>query len=173
MTNLRILRKSRKREPGDVFTYQLSDLRFGFGLLVRDDALFEGDDPVEGPTGMYLIYIYNAFADSSLTVPSLTKDNLLLPPLLTDRTPWTHGYFERIAHWPLTSEVCFNRHCFFDRTYSKPSYFDEYGRRLPKRFEPCGDFWIHSCFTIDQDICKALGLRVNDDDPRSLPGVRK
>ena len=172
MTNLRILRKSRKREPGDVFTYQLADLRFGFGLLVRADARFDPDDPcVDGTTGMYLIYIYDAFSDSMSRVPSLSKDKLLIPPLLTDRTPWTRGFFEKIAHWLLTPETRFDRHCFYSHAIKR--YFDESGRTLRKRFEPCGDRWIHSCFTIDQDICKALGLPVNDDDPRSLPGVRK
>ncbi len=168
MTNLRILRKSRKREPGDVFTYQLTDLRFGFGLLVRTDAR------MADWTGINLIYIYDAFSVSMKQVPPLSKNSLLLPPRLVNDSPWTRGFFEKIAHWPLTRVLCFQRHCFCDPTYvDGPRYIDEYDERIRKRFEPCGDYLLGNCFAVDRDICEALGLPVNDDGPTSLPGVRR
>jgi len=73
---------------------------YRFGRVVRTDAKLL---PIRD---CILIYIYSVGASSKLPVPLLSKDALLVPPILTSRAPWLMGYFETLENEPLAAEMC-------------------------------------------------------------------
>ncbi|WP_426004559.1 Imm26 family immunity protein [Paenarthrobacter sp. NyZ202] len=93
-TNMRVLNPSRiKNRAGSVFTLQMPDGLFSFGRLVSTDV-----NAGMGP-GAQLIYVFS-YRSQSKELPlrtELRSKKLLLPPLMTNRLPWTRGYFETIA----------------------------------------------------------------------------
>jgi hypothetical protein len=108
-TNLRVLQPSRKKlRAGDVFAMQMPDDLYLFGRVI-------GTDAVIGPmTGIILIYIFRT--RSEVKAPprreDLRPDNLLVPPILINRLPWSRGYFETIDHRPLEQEDLLKQNCF-------------------------------------------------------------
>lgn len=150
--NLRILRPSRKLpRPGDVFALSPMEHLFLFGRVIATDAVV---GPIEG---CILIYVYRdrshsaGKSDRSLLRP----DRLLLPPILTNRLPWSRGYFETVAHYDLTETEVLPIHCF--RNWNG-EYYDECGNELQGPVEPVGDRGLHSFRTIDDLVSRALGL---------------
>lgn len=74
-------------KEGDVFYFQLSDGRFGYGMV----ALGKID---VGPfKNAIVIYIYDNFILSLDESIVLNKESLLLPPIITDASCWRNGYF--------------------------------------------------------------------------------
>jgi hypothetical protein len=131
---------------------QLPDYRFLFGRVIRTDARI-------GPmTGVILIYIYSPRFDSK-TPPDrsgLSREELLVSPIMTNRLPWSRGYFETVAHWPLEKGDVLPQHCFLS---SDPAgYYDELSNPLPGPTEPVGDWGLHSFRTIDDAISNAVGI---------------
>jgi hypothetical protein len=158
-TNLRVLRPSRKKvRAGDVFAMQMPDDLYLFGRLISTDAVI-------GPmTGCILIYVFRT--RSEVKAPprreDLRPDNLLVPPILINRLPWSRGYFETIDHRPLEDDEVLTQHCFWDVAL-RGQYFDEKGHELPGPVEPVGRYGLNSYRTADDKISKALGFeRVPD-----------
>ncbi len=153
-TNLRILRPSRKAlQPGDVFAVQLPDLTYRFGRVIRTDATWTLANDAEPAV---LIYLYKTESNEA-GLPSrdeLRPDRLLVPPMLTNRLPWSRGYFQAIGHRPLNEQDVLPRHCFLSG--ARGTYFDDYGQPLPGPIEPVGDYGLHSFRTIDNAISDAL-----------------
>jgi Immunity protein 26 len=147
--NLRVLRPSRTAPtPGDVFAILPADGRFLFGRVIADDA-----DVGFGNQGI-LVYIYAARADAkSIVLDALDASRLLVGPIVTNRQPWTRGYFERIDHAELTPGDRL-RHCFRD---ASGRCVDEYGRPVAPDAH-CGDRGLHSYRSIDDEIHRALGI---------------
>jgi hypothetical protein len=156
-TNLRILRPSRKApKSGDVFCLQLPDSSFRFGRVIRTDAQWTRAVSA-GPA--FLIYVYRAASDSP-SMPArelLRPDQLLIPPVMTNKLPWTRGYFDTIGNIPLDDRDVLPQHCFSDAA-ATGRYFDETGNTLPGPVEPVGDYGLHSFRTIDDEISDALGI---------------
>ena len=153
-TNLRVLKPSRKApRAGDVFAMQLPDGRFMFGRVVSTEAMAGPSMP-----GAILIYIYRACFDSMEPDRSeFLPDRLLVPPMMTNRLPWSKGYFETVAHWPLDEPGdVLAQHCFLSA--SRGRYFDEAGNELRGPVEPVGDYGLHSFRTIDDAVSDALGI---------------
>lgn len=153
-TNLQVLKPSRKApRAGDVFVMQLPDDRYIFGRVVSTEAM-------AGPSmsGAILIYVYGRRFDSKVVPerPELSRDQLLVSPMMTNRLPWSKGYFETVAHWPLESGDVLPRHCFLSAARGR--YFDEKGNELPGSIEPVGDYGVHSYRTIDDAVSAALGF---------------
>lgn len=125
-TNLRVLRPSRKRpQPGDVFAIQPLDDTYLFGRVISVEAkwtLAEGADPA------VLVYIYRKRSTSKQEAgpAALRPDQLLVSPIMTNRLPWSRGYFENVAHVPLESDDVLSQHCFLSA--SRGRYFDDHGR---------------------------------------------
>jgi hypothetical protein len=158
-TNLRILKASRKKlQAGDVFIMQLADGRYLFGRVVfvdipRDRAPMPGSN---------LIYIYGRPSSSAdPDYESLTPENLLLPPIFTNRLAWSKGYFQTIANRPLMPGDILKQHCFRRWT---GDYLDELGRILATPTEPCGDWGLSSYRMIDDHISDAIGIERSLDD---------
>ena len=151
-TNLWKLRPSRKPPvPGDVFTMGLPDDRFLFGRVISDDAISG-----MGVPGAILIYVYRVQTHDKMLPDQkeLSPSRLLVPPMMTNRLPWSRGYFETVANVPLHEEDVLPTHCFLSAIWG--TYHDEKGNQLPGPVEPVGDYELHSFATIDEEISDAL-----------------
>jgi hypothetical protein len=154
--NLEVLKKTRRAPVvGDVFVMRPPDGLFLFGRVIDTDA-----DPL-GVGGALLLYIYRVRAAAPVPLPKLCIDDLLLPPIMTNRQPWTKGYFEHVANVPITTADRLVQHCFKD---TRGWYFDERGRRLSAPIAPVGEWGLHSYRTIDDEISKALGIPLAPDE---------
>lgn len=151
-TNLKILQPSRRRlRPGDLFVLQPDD-RFCYGRVIRTDA-FAGPSMSDAN----LIYLYRPRAETS-TAPersALSPHDLLVPPAMINRLPWSRGYFQTIAHWPLEEDEVLEQHCFRD---GRGRHLDEFRTVLPGPVEPVGTYGLHSFRSIDDLVSRALGL---------------
>jgi len=155
-TNLEVLRPSRKApSAGDTFAYKLPDSLFRFGRVVRNDATWT---LAEGAGPAVLIYLYRVVT-SELVMPNreeLRPGRLLVPPMMTNRLPWSRGYFVTLANLPLDESDVLPQHCFL--SHFRGTYFDADGQALPGPSEPVGDFALHSFRTIDDAISDALHI---------------
>jgi len=109
-----------------------------------------------------LVYIYRARSRQKLEVPVLLRDQLLVPPMMTNAQPWTKGYFEHLYNQPLKSGDRWPQHCFRDNLRS--IYRDENGNRLERATGPVGQWGLHSFRTIDDEISTALGIPLAPDE---------
>lgn len=155
-TNLRVLKASRRTpREGDVFVMQPDDDFFLFGRVIDTDAVWALGD---GVNGAILIYVFGT-RSARKEVPDLAElrpANLLISPVMTNRLPWSRGYFETLAHVPLDHADLLGQHCFFDAARGR--YFDNKGNELPGPVEPVGDFGLHSFRSIDGEVSGALGI---------------
>ena len=148
--NMSVLGKSRRPpEVGDVFAMLQSDGRFLFGRVIDTNA-----NPL-GVGGAILIYVYRVRSVGQVPVPRLRRDELLLPPIMTNRQAWTRGYFKCVESRPLEPTDRLDRHSFRD---SNGRYFDERGNRLSGAIEPVGIWGLQSYHGIDDAISRALGI---------------
>src|SRR5262245_18287750 len=154
-TNLRILKPSRSRpHTGDVFVLRPRSLPYLFGRIIRIDARI-------GSIVGILACIYKVVSPRRVPVPPLRRDELLIPPLIINRLPWSQGYFETVERLVLTPWDVLPVHCFQD--FFTKNYFDEYGLILSAAVPPVGSYGLNSFRTIDDDISDALGIpRVPD-----------
>jgi len=150
-TNLRVLHPSReKRICGDFFAYEMPDGVRRFGrLIARAVGLAFEPHPVQ-----HLVYFFAGDQSGVFDVSRLRRDRLLIPPLVVNQKPWTLGFFKRVARIPLAQDDILPVHCFYSAWRNK--YFDETGRELPRRIEPCGEFGLHSYLTVDDALSAAL-----------------
>jgi len=75
---------------------------------------------------------------------------------MTNRLPWSKGYFEFVENRSLGPTDVLPQHCFKDDV--RWGYRDERGDRLERPVEPGGEWGLHSYRTIDDEISKALGI---------------
>lgn len=166
--NMLVLRKSRKKpSPGDIFTYLMPDQLYRFGRVIRTDA------QVGGFGDCLLIYLYSAESENATSIPTLRKEELLFPPLATDRHVWVWGYFQTVEQRCLVDDDVWPVHCFYDDTRTFELYKDEYGKRLPRRSEPCGDTGLCGAGFIDARVSMALGFLCSPSHPRSFVGKER
>jgi len=154
-TNLRQLKRSRaKLASGDVFAMRLPDGRYIYGRVIQPD-LPRGKAPM--PTSN-LIYIYDPTTTKKTPVPmdSLRPERLLIPPQFVNRSPWTKGYFENVAHEPLEESDLLRQHCFWDAV--RKTYRNDVGESIPHRIEHCGDWGLGSYRLIDDLVSDAIGI---------------
>jgi len=153
--NLQVLKKKRHTpKPGDVFAMRLPNMKYLFGRVVNANA-----NPL-GVGGAILIYVYQMMLETMEPPSDLSADRLLLPPMMTNRLPWSRGYFAHLENRPLVDSDLLDQHCFKS---SSGKYFDEYRNPLPGPTEPVGEFGLHSYRTIDDAISKALGFPLAPD----------
>jgi hypothetical protein len=138
---------------GDVFVMAPPDGRFLYGRVIATNA-----KPLAGFDAI-LVYIYSTRTTDRQPVPELLRGRLLVPPMMTNKRPWTMGYFEFVEHRPLSPLDRLPQHCFKDRKW----YLDEFGNRLPRPVEPVGEFGLHSFRTIDDEISGALGIPLSPE----------
>lgn len=132
----------------------LPDERFLFGRVIAVDA-----NPL-GIGGGILIYIYKERSQSKAPIPKMTVSSLLVPPIITNKQPWSKGFFETIGNVPIAEKDRLDVHCFRD---SRGWYFNEQGARLPAKSEPVGEWGLHSFRTIDDAVSIALGIPLSPE----------
>ena len=152
-TNLKKGERSRKTpQPGDVFAMEFPGNRWLFGRVIANDAI----SGMGGPS--ILIYVYD-IESTEKALPDrreLRPDRLLVSPMMTNRLPWSRGYFQRVANVPLDDEDVLDQHCFLRGFFG--TYHDERGNQLPGPVEPVGEYGLHSFASIDDEISDALGI---------------
>jgi hypothetical protein len=155
--NLRVLRKSRKLpRVGDVFVALPPDGLYVIGRVISTTALAGPDMPA------ILIYIYKLRSDAKAPPEpkELRPNHLLVAPIMTNRRPWSEGYFETLVNWPLATTDILHQHCFRSST---GHFYDDMARDLDRPTEPCGKWGMHSFRTIDDEISDALGIPRSPD----------
>lgn len=110
---------------------------------------------------LVLIYLYSKGSPDSNKIPVLRRDALLVPPLLTNRLPWSRGYFLTLKNVPLTRWDVLPCHVF-ERSVP-PYYVDEDGNPVSEWAEPVGRYAIQSFRTIDDMVSRALGIPLAPD----------
>ncbi len=145
---LAVLQKS-KRAPlvGDVFAFRAADQAYRFGRVISTTA-------VAGPThGCVLVYLYGAKSRDKTRVPKLERDALLLPPMMTTRAPWTHGYFEHVKTATVRTRDVLPQHAFRD---ARGTLVDDEGRPLEAASAPVGELRLWDVEAIDAAIAGAI-----------------
>lgn len=160
--NLAVLKKTRRAlEVGDIFAMRPPDGQFLFGRVIDVDANLLGFGGRGGVEGAFaLIYIYAVRAAAKMPVPELVREQMLIPPMITNRKPWTRGYFEHLENRPIGPIDRLPQHCFVN---SFGKNVDEMGRPVSVPVNPIGRFGIESFRTIDDAISKALGIPLAPD----------
>jgi hypothetical protein len=132
---------------------RLPDGRYLFGQVVLADL---PADKAPMPRSN-LIYIYRATSDTpDPDLSQLRPDNLLLPPIFTNRLAWSKGYFNTVAHRELSDGDLLPQHCFWRATTRR--HVDVTGQPTDRRTEPCGDWGLAGYLLIDREISDALGI---------------
>lgn len=151
--NLGVLKRTRRApQAGDIFVMQPPDGRFLYGRVISTSAAI-------GPMkDCILIYIYRPRSSEKMVVPELNSDDLLVPPMLTNKLAWSKGFFELIDNRPLTPEDRLPQHCFARSWTTPPQYFDDIGNQRSEPVQPVGEYGLQSYRTIDDRIPTALGL---------------
>ena len=147
-----------RREPriGDVFAVRGRQL---LGRVVATDAAV-------GPThGCVLVYVYRD--------ATLSRDALLVPPMLTTKAPFYRGLFEHRGSRPLMPPDYFEAHAFRD---AKGALFDEQERPLDAAPAgvPVGEHKLLDVDSVNDRLAAAPGgydFPVLKD--ASLDGVRE
>lgn len=147
--NLEAFDPSSPPREGDVFAYRLKGHPFMYGRVIRVGIHQESFPAV-------LVYIYKTQSNDIATPTELSKNNLLLPPMLIDPACWAKGYIRTIDNKPITENDKFKQHCFRDVLFDK--YVDEYGKEISKRLEPCGIYGVAPYTGFDNKISRALGI---------------
>jgi hypothetical protein len=137
-------------KAGDFFVYQIEAGRYGWGRVLRLDAR------VCQIPKLVLAYFYDTFTETQAPVPLLSKERLLIPPVLTNKLGWRDGYYRTVANAPVRLGEVYDRHCF--RNASLRQYFDENGIEILNPFGPLGTCGVHSYASIQRDLCRKLGI---------------
>ena len=156
MTNMKILSKTKHRpELGDIFAFQILDGKYHWGRVVSLTATVGGFDDC------ILVYIYKMHTEDCDVPPSLSVEDLLLPPIATNELAWKKGYFKQITNCILDESDLLKIHCF--KSVLRGICFDDKGNRLDRPYEPCGINGLDSYRTIDDQVSEALGIPLAPD----------
>lgn len=129
-------------EDGDIGAVLIEGVGWLHVRLVSKRAEFSPLRPV-GKDVCALIYVFNGVVADPFLRREFPVADLLGAPLLTGYW-WEDGFWLPVASRPFKAGERLAVHCILDRTMYKPQYFDEYGRILPDRVEPCSDSGVHS-----------------------------
>jgi hypothetical protein len=152
---MHVLRRSRRTPMvGDVFVLQPAARTYLFGRVIVTGA------NAGGFPNSNLIYIYRHRACVKAPVPVLHLTELLTPPMMTNRLPWSRGYFELVERRTLLPGDRYAKHTFSDE---RGRLFDETGRRLRRASGPVGDWGLQSYRTIDDVVSEALGIPLAEE----------
>lgn len=155
IVNLAVLMKSRRPvRAGDIFVMRPPDGQYLYGRVIDTNA-----NPL-GVGGATLIYVYRVRSSVMTPVPELLRGQLLIPPKMTNRLPWSRGYFQHLENRPLSAMDRLSQHCFKD---TLGGYRDQAGNAVPGPVEPVGLFALSSYRTIDDAISEALGIPLAPD----------
>lgn len=112
-------RQKKWPKQGDFFYFQLNDGRLGYGMVSL------GKIDVGPFKNAIVIYIYDYFTSSLQEDAVLAKDNLLLPPIITDNSCWKNGYFVTFKTIETSKVDILPQHYFKNPVRNK--IYDEHG----------------------------------------------
>lgn len=148
-TNMRKFSGSYSRpKVGDIFRIDFPE-QHCFGRVISLDA-----EVGEVMPGAILLYFYQPGRDFS-EPGALATSNLLIPPVMTNRRPWSMHYFKTVDNRPFGPGEILPRHCFRS-PFGK--FYDEKSHQIFDPVEPIGDWGLHSFLTIDGQLSDALGI---------------
>lgn len=126
-------RQKKWPKQGDFFYFQLNDGRLGYGMVSL------GKIDVGPFKNAIVIYIYNYFTSSLQEDAVLAKDNLLLPPIITDNSCWKNGYFVTFKTIDACEVDAFPEHYFKNPVRNK--IYDQHGVTIdsPTENVPIGE----------------------------------
>lgn len=158
-TNLVVLKKSRiEPKEGDVFCFRPRGRGYFLGRVISIEAT------IKSMTHCVLIYLFAKEYIEKVIPDQLLVGDLLVPPCLTNRLPWSKGYFETIGNRKFVPGEKLPVHCFLDVFFKEEArYFDEFGNIHSDRFDPCGIYGLGSYRTIDDAVSNALGMELVRD----------
>jgi hypothetical protein len=138
-------------KPGDGFSVRLSDETCLAGCVVKDNA-------VVGPfRNVLLVYVFKPNFHPVVDAFGLVLDKvLLLPPLLTNLSPWQDGVFQVVDQRMLDGVKIPHRHVFMNRLNKR--YFDEFGEPVEQGASCVGDFSLK----LGPGIKKEIEMVIND-----------
>ena len=159
-TNLRKLCSGRGNRPstGDVFAFTPFEDEFLVGRVLIAHAP-QGQAPMPGAN---LIFLYKRqFSIRPTNLDAFALADLLVPPIWTNDQAWTRGYFQTLQiagdRWAKHApKACFYRAPL--RPDADGWHVDQYGNRVERRWEPCGDWGLVSYRWIDDRVSDALGI---------------
>ena len=106
LTNLRILESRKQPKAGDIFVVSPSMRGYFFGRLVATDA------EIGSMPNCHLLYLFATESETKHFPSRLLIGDLLVPPLMTNRLPWSRGYFETVGHREFLAGERLPVHCF-------------------------------------------------------------
>jgi hypothetical protein len=158
ITDLQLLTPSRKTpKAGDIFVFRPITRGYFFGRVVAMDAM------ITSMKDCTLLYLFGLESETKQPPARLLVDDLLVPPLMTNRLPWSRGYFETVAHRAFAPGERLPMHCFREPGRTPVRYWDEYNHQLLGKVEPCGIHALKSYRTIDDAVSEALDIPLVPD----------
>lgn len=153
---LRKFRSASRPVAGDFVGLQVIDGRWVCGRIIATDAW----------TSVYadvwqeciLLYLYSAvFAEQPKMSQVEGLRDLLVPPMILAREPWSRKFVKRIGNRKVKPADRLPRHCF-QWCSNPPTYFNEYGHQWRQRFEPCGQLCVTLLGGLEYEIANAVGV---------------
>lgn len=144
-------------KAGDVFFIRIPGKGLVVGLVVKTDACSEVIHSEEQRKKAFRAVLLHVFQDvhaaenRDLMLRSVARENLLIPPLMTNRLGWKHGIFKNFARIENVCEQMLEVYCF--RSGSR--FYDENGLRSVHSI-PCGSLGLHSYLSVEDEILQAL-----------------
>lgn len=153
-TKLQYLKRSTNTpRAGDVFAMLPPDGKYLFGRVIESNV---PRDRAPTPNSNFM-YIYSERSGSEEpNMDRLTPENLLLPPLFTNKMGWTKGVFKTIRQSNVTPDDLLDQHCFWDAM--RQYYIDLDQKRLSEPTSLCGSRGLKSFRMIDDHVSDALGI---------------
>lgn len=136
----------KKIKPGDSFGIAV-DSKWLCGRVVSVDAI-----ALEFHK-LIMVYVFKRFYEKIEVVNIKTPNNLLVPPLLTTRSPWSRGLFQAGASAAIKEGDVLSRHCFYHDMYDE--YYNEDGDLVDKTI-PCGELGIYGDIAIEELVHDAI-----------------
>jgi|GEM_PF-2478929 len=109
-------------KEGDIFYFRLSDGKFGYGMVAL------GTIDVGPFKNAIVIYIYKHFLESIDAELVLDKNELLLPPIITDGSCWKKGFFTTYKKYnPENMDIY---PCHFFKNPIRNEIYDQHGNMV-------------------------------------------
>jgi hypothetical protein len=125
-----------------------------YAFVAKDNVYLD-----EGFGPFRIVYIYDKRSDDRESVPpGLHRDELLIPIVVCNSTPWTTGKFEYLKKVENDHNMFYNEHSFYCDFFKPIRFFDESGKMIPRPIEPCLPRGMASGQSIDFEIGQKLGL---------------
>lgn len=122
--------------------------------------------PIPFIRGSQLLYLYKSrISHKVISWSAIRPDNLLIPPIWTNRKPWTYGLFENIGRKEVAQSDLVDRYCFraINAATGAPYCVNELGAKI-ECADSCGPWGLASYRTIDDYVSDALGIaRIPED----------